>query len=211
MSEISQEVEIPEPDDVPLSGEIKSYNDDNGQLVSISNFKDGRLNGIFSAYDEHGLLVMESHFKAGILHGMMTIYDAGKMQAKFMYADGIRDGESRHYNLKTGLLMGIEQYKADKLHGKSVWYTEEGGLLSEAMYQNGKLHGQKTDYYKSGQVLQRTYYEADLAEGPAIGYFENGMIREKKFFKAGRQVGNTEEYLQNWKKKKPEEFFRLNI
>ncbi len=192
-----------------LDGKMLVYNE-NGLAVQHSRFGDDRLNGLSVFYDDRGLLIMKANFFNGRLHGLMTVYEEGKMQAQFSYVSGVKEGQSVHYNLKTGRPSGIEHYKNGKPDGKALWYDEEGNLLSEAMFKQGKMEGEKRDYYKSGQIMQQTFYVADKPHGTAIGYFENGYVREKKEFRDGKQVGDTLQFNKNWKKKKEDIFVEFS-
>ncbi|MCP4100452.1 MAG: hypothetical protein GY750_03335, partial [Lentisphaerae bacterium] len=88
--------EPPQPDieekDESVSGEIKEYDDD-GNLTTVSNFKNGKLEGKFFTYNENTLLIQDSVFADHKLNGESVFYDDdGRIAMKANFINGKLDG-----------------------------------------------------------------------------------------------------------------------
>ena len=72
-----------------------------------------------------------------------------------------------------------KQYKKGLLHGRSLFYYENGKLESIEPYKEGKLHGVVTRYYETGQKKARIHFVYGKRGGMRgeIFWDENGKIR----------------------------------
>jgi hypothetical protein len=84
------------------SGEWTTYHVETGNILKISNYKDGEYHGLVKEYDEKGneILLTETQ-----------------------YIDGKRDGLQKDYDRKTGKLYLSSTYVQDGLNGETIRFT----------------------------------------------------------------------------------------
>ena len=113
------EVAYLQDEETPFIGlAVKKY--DAGQKLSETNYKDGRIEGLLTAWYENGNKELEQTYKDGKLNGpyISSWYDNGQKEEENNWKDG-------------------------KLHGKWIVWFENGQKNSEAIYRNGELISKK--------------------------------------------------------------------
>ena len=103
---------------------IKKYK--NGQVKSIENFKNGKLNGEFKEFFENGSLFQIGTFKNGDMKNIKVFYENGKLKFEQNLKD--RKGKYRGYYPNGKLEVEGEVFQGDEI-GLWKYYNEEGNLL----------------------------------------------------------------------------------
>ena len=103
---------------------IKKYK--NGQVKSIENFKNGKLNGEFKEFFENGNLSQIGSFKNGDLESIKVFYENGRL--KFEQNLKERKGKYRGYYPNRQLEEEGEVFQGEET-GLWKYYDEEGNLL----------------------------------------------------------------------------------
>ena len=103
---------------------IKKYK--NGQVKSIENFKNGKLNGEFKEFFENGSLFQIGTFKNGDMKNIKVFYENGNL--KFEQNSKDRKGKYRGYYPNGMLEVEGEVFQGDEI-GLWKYYNEEGNLL----------------------------------------------------------------------------------
>ena len=108
---------------------IKKYKD--GQVESIENFKNGKLNGEFKEFFENGSLFQVGTFKNGEMKNIRVFYENGNLKFEQNLKD--RKGRYKGYYPNGQLEEEGEVFQGEKI---GVWryYNEEGKLSSEVTY-----------------------------------------------------------------------------
>ena len=108
---------------------IKKYKD--GQVESIENFKNGKLNGEFKEFFEDGSLFQVGIFKNGEMKSIRVFYENGNLKFEQNLKD--RKGKYKGYYPSGQLEEEGEVFQGEKI---GVWryYNEEGKLSSEVTY-----------------------------------------------------------------------------
>ena len=112
---------------------IKKYK--NGQVKSIENFKNGKLNGEFKEFFEDGNLSQIATFKNGDMKNIKVFYENGKL--KFEQNLKNRKGKYRGYYPNGKLEVEGEVFQGDEI-GLWKYYNEEGNLLKTEYKNNQK-------------------------------------------------------------------------
>lgn len=74
-------------------------------------------------------------------------------------------------------------YRRGTLHGKAVWYYENGIRKFECNYNNGELEGASIRWYANGVMQSRDHYEANLKNGKSEFWDEHSnLAREENYF-----------------------------
>ena len=103
---------------------IKKYK--NGQVKSIENFKNGKLNGEFKEFFENGSLFQIGTFKNGDMKNIKVFYENGNLKFEQNLKD--RKGKYRGYYPNGMLEVEGEVFQGDEI-GLWKYYNEEGNLL----------------------------------------------------------------------------------
>ena len=103
---------------------IKKYK--NGQVKSIENFKNGKLNGEFKEFFENGSLFQIGTFKNGDMKNIKVFYENGNLKFEQNLKD--RKGKYRGYYPNGMLEAEGEVFQGDEI-GLWKYYNEEGNLL----------------------------------------------------------------------------------
>ena len=103
---------------------IKKYK--NGQVKSIENFKNGKLNGEFKEFFENGSLFQVGTFKNGDMKNIKVFYENGNLKFEQNLKD--RKGKYRGYYPNGMLEVEGEVFQGDEI-GLWKYYNEEGNLL----------------------------------------------------------------------------------
>lgn len=103
---------------------IKKYK--NGQVKSIENFKNGKLNGEFKEFFENGSLFQIGTFKNGDMENVKVFYENRNLKFEQNLKD--RKGKYRGYYPNGILEVEGEVFQGDEI-GLWKYYNEEGNLL----------------------------------------------------------------------------------
>jgi antitoxin component YwqK of YwqJK toxin-antitoxin module len=129
--------------------------------------KDGRKDGVFSAYHDNGQLKEKSMYQRGVIQGHRTIYRI----------DGTLEIEET-YNIY-GKLDG--QYRTFYTDGKTVSLTK--------IFKNDVLEGTIKAYYPNSNLKEEVTIMDNQENGPFIEYYQNGAIHWK-----GNYLNGPNEY-----------------
>ena len=133
---------------------VKKY--ENGQVQSIENFKNGKLDGEFKEFYKDGTLAQIGTFKNGDLESIKAFYENGNLKFEENLKD--RKGKYRGYYPNGMLEVEGEVFQGDEI-GLWKYYNEEGKLLSEGRYKEGKKIGKWKLYNLDGSLLKIENYK----------------------------------------------------
>jgi len=94
-------------------------------------------------------------------------------------------------------LLSSMYYHKDLLHGPSIFYSNQGIVLSTTWFYKGKRYGEVKKYYKSSHLYSSEMYKADVLEGKQIYYFEDGSIKTIMNYQNGRLHGEVKLFFDN--------------
>lgn len=142
-----------------------------GNVQSIENYKDDKLEGPYRAYNNEGVGILEeSYYSEGKKHGGYTKwYPNGKKQ-------------------ESGT------YRYDKREGKSIWYYESGSLAAEYHYADSEIDGDVSTYYKNGKLSAFGPYKNGKQTGNWKEYYENGNLKAEGNYTNGDKEGQWKNY-----------------
>jgi antitoxin component YwqK of YwqJK toxin-antitoxin module len=150
--------------------EINKSWDENGDLRSESENKNGKLDGVFRTYQD-GVLVSEKYYSQGLLHGLDKVFsfeNAGVLSTQSSNLYGKLDGEKLVYNPANGILIERSNYKDDKLHGlRELFNADNGNPTFSGEYVRGLRTGLHTTWNTDGSILlSEITYQDDILNGP---------------------------------------------
>ena len=115
-------------------GSVEEFSRD-GKLMAVSNYKNGKLEGIGKEY-----------------------YPSGELLEEILYANDKREGISKKY-YKSGKILAERYFKDGLLEDLTTMYYESGKLFVEMHYKGNKLDGESKIYYENGIIKSIETYE----------------------------------------------------
>jgi phophatidylinositol-4-phosphate 5-kinase len=164
-----------------LNGESREYYEE-GDIKSISHFKNDIPDGVFISYYQNGNIENKYAYVNGQANGeCFSYYENGKLEERYFLKNGEIDGEAFAY-YPSGKLRGKEVQKLGKREGESIIYHENGNIKQKSTFKNDKREGDLFIYFPSGKLRQTEKYINGKIEGEVIEYYESGTIKEKAYF-----------------------------
>jgi len=174
-----------------LHGKCRIY-DESENLLSISTYHDGLLNGEYKEYyTEHYFLKKNKkiqNYLNNMKHGKsVTYYKSGNINTIENYVLDKLQGEYTEYydcNQKYKLKFRTKYYKNNKLHGEYIQYNHHQKPEIVANYRNNKLHGkytEYTEYLSDNHPIVETNYFKGLKIGLEYLY-DNNKIKKINYY-----------------------------
>lgn len=135
----------------------------NGQVHTVSHYRDYMLHGEQSKYTVSGRPLMALHWDRGILDGIKTVYRNGLKVAEIPYIHGQKNGLEYHYD-DLGNLIAEVLWRNDKKHGCSKSYTEESQDL-EWFFNGHSVSAEKFELLKMREQIVADFKTASSEEG----------------------------------------------
>lgn len=123
-----------------FEGEWKYYHFKSPDIMTIENYKEGKLNGIRKVFFNNGQLAEETN-----------------------YVNGIKEGASKRY-AENGVILEEANYKNDEYHGIVTFRDATGKSYSTGEYKNGKSVGIWKFYENNKLVKQENRSEKKKAK-----------------------------------------------
>lgn len=108
-------------------GEWKFYHPDGKTVMSVENYKDGKITGVRKVFFTNGNIAEET-----------------------TYVNGVRQGPYKKYTEK-GLVLEEANYTKDEFNGPATYRNDAGEVVSTGQYKNGKKAGM-WKFYKNGKL-----------------------------------------------------------
>lgn len=122
-------------------GQWVNYTEREGRVASVTNYIDGKRDGLYLKFDARENLNVRVSFKDDQYDGLFTEVQYGTVLKEANYKGGKLHGLYKEYYGNGKLLKEIE-FKEDKQDGFYRYYDEQGNLSIEYQYKNGeKLSG----------------------------------------------------------------------
>lgn len=104
----------------------------------LSNYENGKLNGIHMQFGQGGQVEMVAYYQNGNLHGPYAKYRFARVLEESNYVNGNLDGAYNIYNIRDGKINTSAEYKNGVQDGYYRTYGPEGEVLTEYVYKNGE-------------------------------------------------------------------------
>jgi antitoxin component YwqK of YwqJK toxin-antitoxin module len=110
-------------------GEWKYYHKASKVLMTVENYKNGKLEGSRTVY-----------------------YPNGKVAEEMSYKNGLKEGTYKRFG-QNGFPIEATNYKNNEYHGEAVFYDADGVVASQGKFLNGKKAG-LWQFYEKGQLTK---------------------------------------------------------
>ena len=121
------------------NGTWVTYYTSNNRPQSVTNFVNGKKNGLHLELNDRGQITLHCNYNNDILDGRWVKYQFGSRPEKeAFYKMGQLDGMYKEYH-RNGKLLKEAQFKDGKMHGYFKQYNDEEQLVAEYEYNNGEI------------------------------------------------------------------------
>jgi len=126
--------------------------------VSEGNVVNKKYEGEWKYYHEASPAVMTiENYKAGKLNGSRKVYyKSGKIAEEENYVNGIREGVYKKYTEK-GVVLEEVNYKNGQPEGIAIYRDSDGNIASKGPYVNGQKKG-IWEFYEGGKLKKKEKY-----------------------------------------------------
>ncbi len=114
-----------------FDGEWKYYHHASKVIMTIENYKSGKLNGLRSVF-----------------------YPNGKIAEETQYKNDLKDGTYKKYS-ENGIVLEESIYKANEYNGLAIFRDGDGSIVSQGKFLNGKKVG-IWQFFEKGKVVKET-------------------------------------------------------
>lgn len=110
-------------------GKWKYYHESSKEIMTIENYKKGKLEGLRSVF-----------------------YPSTKIAEETNYVNGIKNGKYRKYSEKDGVILEDSNYKNGEFDGQAVYKDPNGNIVAQGKYVNGQKRG-IWQFYENGKLV----------------------------------------------------------
>lgn len=136
----------------------------------------------------NGTLERRVNFVNGKQNGIDTTkYASGCPQVIRNHIQGVESGQWLYYYDSTQMLAWEMNYMMGQLHGKQIYFKENGDTTKWENYQNGVLHGVKRTYYPYSKIKNEVNYNQGVMEGKFKIYNLEGVVIEELNYVQGKK------------------------
>lgn len=132
-----------------------------GIVETVNFYHKGKLEGIQKKYYENRRdnLSELSNYKNGKKEGISKWFDLeGNVIAEYNYQNGLLDGAQRSF-YQSGQLRSIDHFIKNQYEGESIEYYEDGKVKLSGQYQNGEKQGKWQKFDNNGRVEHTEIYK----------------------------------------------------
>ena len=136
--------------------------------------------------------------------GLMLVLERDEqkaLRAAYLTCDGKRHGQCRLY-YPNGSVEAEMYYQMDKLHGPSLFYGENGEVLSRTFFCEGKREGKVYFYYLNGKLSSIQRFKEGFWHGLQEYFYEDGAIRSQLPYSHGKLHGEARLFWEGGKNKR---------
>jgi antitoxin component YwqK of YwqJK toxin-antitoxin module len=137
-------------------GEWKYYHENMPDIMTIENYKAGKLNGKRTVY-----------YRGSGVKGEENIAEEAT------YSNGLKNGPYKKYTLK-GIVLEDSNYKNDALDGPAVYKDPLGNLVSRGSFKNGQKTG-VWEFYENGKLIKKDNVNKSKRKKPSKPKVEPGQ------------------------------------
>jgi antitoxin component YwqK of YwqJK toxin-antitoxin module len=143
------------------------FYDPKKNIVSEGNVVNRLYDGQWKYYHEASKTVMTiENYRNGKLEGKRSVfYPNGKIAEEITYAADVKNGPYRKYTDK-GVIIEDAMYKDGQFDGPAVYKDPDGNTIAKGVYKNGQKNGY-WEFYENGKLKSREKYPIRKKTGKA--------------------------------------------
>lgn len=178
----------------------KPFNLYQGPFLSVANFKDGELEGLWTIYDQFRTKVFEISYKAGVREGTAT----------WWYPNRAKMREAKFKNgLLNGFILGWDEAekptrKEEYIEGRRIvrntTFYRPNQPKQEEYFLDSKLEPEGKDDWWKAQPTGYLERGSKVRNGGTAQWYQNGQLKKQGQFKDDEPVGRFIWWHQNGNK-----------
>lgn len=155
-----------------------------GKVKSVTNYRDGSLNGLGTFYTSTGQLDYKTHFVNDQPNGLYSSYfDIGQLRDSLFFDNGLKSGKAYEF-YRNGNKKSEYNYNNGELNGLAWEWFYNGTVQVEAHFENGSFTGTRKEYYPNGRLMLESDFENKNSKITYYSeYDEDGILNLKLTYK----------------------------
>jgi antitoxin component YwqK of YwqJK toxin-antitoxin module len=187
--------EIIETTEPELTPHIKYYPNGNVWIKGQKNSK-GQQEGIWECFYADGNILSRTPFKDGKVDGIVECFDEqGNITKTLLWKNGELIEETKpeltphieYYDNGNVRIKGQKNSKGQR-GGIWEWFYRNGNILWRTSYKDGKKDGIEEFFYENGNTRFKTTYKEGWIDGIQTFYDEQGNTTETRLWKDGKLI-----------------------
>lgn len=180
--------------------ETKPFNLFKGPFLSVAQFKNGQLNGMWSIYDQFGLKIFEINYKQGIRDGSANWFypNSAKMRVA-TFKSGYLDGDVIEFNEAEQILDQQRYVVGRPIIRNSTFYRPNVKKTVDYFLGPQNKPQAKDNWWAAQPAVYRTL-GSQIQDGSAMSWFENGQPKKRGQFNSGQPSGQFVWWHENGNK-----------
>ncbi len=160
-----------------------------GPYLSVANFKDGKLDGIWTIYDRFRSKIFEITYTKGVRNGTATWWYPNRAKMReATFKDGLLNGMILGWD-DAEKLTRREEYVDGRRIVRNVTFYRPKIPKQEEFYLDSKLEPEGEDNWWDAKPTPYLPRGSKVQNGGAAQWYENGQLKHQGQFKEGQPVG----------------------
>lgn len=178
----------------------KPFNLFKGPFLSVAQFKDGQLNGMWSIYDQFGLRIFEINYKQGTRDGSANWFypNSAKMRVA-TFKNGYLDGDVIEFN-EAEQILARQRYVVGRPIIRNSTFYRTNVKKSVDYFLGPQNKPQARDNWWAAQPAKFRALGSQIQSGVAMSWFENGQPKKRGQFDDGQPTGQFVWWHENGNK-----------
>lgn len=178
----------------------KPFNLFKGPFLSVAQFKDGQLNGMWSIYDQFGLRIFEINYKQGTRDGSANWFypNSSKMRVA-TFKSGYLDGDVIEFN-EAEQILARQRYVVGRPIIRNSTFYRPNVKKSVDYFLGPQNKPQAKDNWWAAQPAKFRALGSQVQSGAAMSWFENGQPKKRGQFDDGQPAGQFVWWHENGNK-----------
>ena len=167
----------------------KPFNLFQGPYLSVANFKDGKLDGIWTIYDRFRSKIFEITYVKGVRNGTATWWYPNRAKMReATFKDGLLDGMILGWD-DAEKPTRREEYVMGRRIVRNVTFYRPKMPKQEEFFLDSKLEPEGEDNWWDAQPTAYLTRGSKVKNGGTAQWYENGQLKHQGQFKEGKAVG----------------------
>ena len=160
-----------------------------GPYLSVANFKDGKLNGLWTIYDRFRSKIFEIRYEKGIRNGTATWWYPNRAKMReATFKDGLLDGMILGWD-DAEKPTRREEYVMGRRIVRNVTFYRPKMPKQEEFFLDSKLEPEGEDNWWDAQPASYLPRGSKVKNGGTAQWYQNGQLKHQGQFKEGQPVG----------------------